>query len=346
MENRTTERSSAAVAEEDITVIVCAFTQRRLQVTVACVEAVLAQTCAPAAVVVVVDHNEALQERLAQTFADPRVTVMANPRDRGLSHARNAGIERVVTPFVAFVDDDAIPDPDWLAGLRAALDGDAVVAAGGHARPRWAEEEPRWLAPELLWTVGCSYAGMVREGPARNPLGCNMAFRTEVFARVGGFDPAVGRLGSKPLGCEETELCLRTLRDQPGAGVVIIEGAEVDHLVTPERCRRRYVVRRCFYEGISKALVRLLSDAAALDTERGYLTRALPAATLRALRAVPREGMIAVLRAALIPVSVGAAACGYILGRVVFAVRPPRTAAPRITPGSVSGAPGPVSSAP
>jgi GT2 family glycosyltransferase len=346
MENLLHERSTVDGAEDDITVIVCAFTQRRLQVTVACIEAVLAQSPAAAAVVVVVDHNEALQAQLAERFGDPRVTVMSNPRERGLSHARNAGVERCTTPLVAFIDDDAIPDPGWLAGLRAALESEAVVAAGGHARPRWAQEQPRWLAPELLWTVGCSYAGMVRAGPARNPLGCNMAFRADVFARVGGFDPAVGRLGSKPLGCEETELCLRTLRDQPGAAVVIIEGAEVDHLVTAERCRRRYVVRRCFYEGISKALVRLLADSAALDTERGYLTRALPAATLRALRAVPREGATAAMRAMLIPASVAAATCGYVLGRVVFAVRPPRTAAPRIVPGSASGAPAPISSAP
>lgn len=306
----------------------------------------LSQTAPPAAVVVVIDHNEPLRGELESRFADPRVTVLANPRGRGLSHARNAGLEHCVTPFVAFVDDDAVPDPGWLAGLRAALGRDAVVAAGGHARPRWVQDPPRWLADELLWTVGCSYAGMVREGPARNPLGCNMAFRTDVFARVGGFDPAVGRLGSKPLGCEETELCLRALRDRPGAGIVIVEGAEVDHLVTAERCRRRYVIRRCFYEGISKALVRLLADSAALDTERGYLTRALPAATLRALRAVPREGASAALRAALIPASVVSAACGYVLGRIVFAVRPPRTAAPRITPGSLSAGHAPVSSAP
>jgi len=328
-----------------MTVIVCAFTHLRLQVTIACVENVLSQQPPPAHVVVVVDHNEALQAELASTFADPRVTVMANPSERGLSHARNAGVEHCTTPFVAFVDDDAIPDPGWLAGLRAALAGDDVVAAGGHARPRWPQAPPPWLPAELYWTVGCSYAGMIREGRARNPLGCNMAFRTDVFARVGGFDPAVGRLGSKPLGCEETELCLRTIRDQPQAVIVIIEGAEVDHIVTPERCRRRYVLRRCFYEGISKALVRLLSDSAALDTERSYVTRALPAATWRALRAVSCEGAPAAVRAAIIPASLVAAGCGYVLGRVAFAVRAPARAAPQIVPGRL-GPPAPISSAP
>lgn len=346
MENLATGGSTEGVGDEDTTVIVCAFTRRRLQATIACIEAVLSQSAPPAAVVVVVDHNEELRAELERACSDRRVRVLSNPRERGLSHARNAGLEHCTTPLVAFVDDDAIPDPGWLAGLRAALGRDGVVAAGGHARPRWLQEPPPWLADELLWTVGCSYAGMVREGPARNPLGCNMAFRTDVFARVGGFDPAVGRLGSKPLGCEETELCLRTMRDRPQAGIVIVEGAEVEHLVTAERCRRRYVLQRCFYEGISKALVRLLADSAALDTERGHLTRALPAATLRALRAVPREGTAAAVRAALIPASVVAAACGYVLGRAAFAVRPPRTAAPRIAPGSASVAHAPVSSAP
>lgn len=293
----------------------------------------LSQQPSPGAVIVVVDHNDDLRARITRRFSDPRVTVMANTAQRGLSHARNAGVTACATSLVAFVDDDAIPDPGWLANLRAAFDGGDVVVAGGHARPRWAAEEPRWLAPELLWTVGCSYAGMVREGAARNPLGCNMLFATAVFDRVGGFDPAVGRLGSKPLGCEETELCLRARREQPGAGIVIVEGAEVEHLVTEERCRPRYVLRRCFYEGISKALVRLLSDSSALDTERGYVTHALPAATLRALRAIPREGTTALLRALLIPASLLAAAAGYVLGRAYFAVRPIQQAAPRINRG-------------
>jgi len=338
MENRTETGSTPDGWSADTTVIVCAFTERRLLATTACISAVLSQQPPPAALIVVVDHNEALRTELERTFTDPRVTVLANLQDRGLSHARNAGLGRCATPFVAFVDDDAIPDAGWLAGLRAALDGEEVVAAGGHARPRWLEGAPGWLAPELMWTVGCSYAGMVRAGPARNPLGCNMAFRTDLFARVGGFDPAVGRLGSKPLGCEETELCLRARRAQPGAVIVMIEGAEVEHLVSVERCRPRYVLRRCFYEGVSKALVRLLSDRAALDTERVYITRALPAATLRALRAAPREGATAALRAALVPCALIAAAFGYVLGRVIFVLQPPRTAAPGIIPASPSGA--------
>jgi GT2 family glycosyltransferase len=338
MQNEATTGSAADGEIEDTTVIVCAFTERRLAVTTACIRAVLSQQPPPAAVVVVIDHNDALHDELARTFTDPRVSVVKNPSERGLSHARNAGLARCATSFVAFVDDDAVPDPGWLAGLTAVLrSGPSVVAAGGHARPRWEQDAPAWLAAELLWTVGCSYAGMAREGPTRNPLGCNMAFRSEVFTRVGGFDPGMGRLGSKPLGCEETELCLRVRRAQPDAAILMIEGAEVDHVVTVERCRRRYVLRRCFYEGVSKALVRLLSDRAALDTERGYVTHALPIATLRALRAVPREGTVAAVRAALIPSSLVAAAAGYALGRAYFAVRPPRPAPPAIAPASMPG---------
>ena len=154
MEKTAENGSEAGAVGEDITVIVCAFTERRLAVTAACIEAVLSQRPSPAVVLVVVDHNDDLRAELARRFGDPRVTVLANRRERGLSHARNAGLERCTTPLVAFVDDDAIPDAGWLAALRAALRG-GVVVAGGHARPRWSGEAPRWLAPELLWTVGC-----------------------------------------------------------------------------------------------------------------------------------------------------------------------------------------------
>ena len=40
-------------------------------------------------------------------------------------------------------------------------------------------------------------------------MGCNMSFRREVFERIGGFAEEIGRIGKNPLGCEETELCIR-----------------------------------------------------------------------------------------------------------------------------------------
>ena len=65
----------------------------------------------------------------------------------------------------------------------------------------------------------------------------------------------------------------------------MVDGATVQHSVPLSRERFSYFWRRCFYEGISKALLRRLTDERALDTERRYASRTLRAAIGRDLRA-------------------------------------------------------------
>jgi GT2 family glycosyltransferase len=264
------------ITADRASVVVCTFSSRRLQQAVACVESVLAQSPPPAQVIVVVDHNEDLRAMLRARLGD-RVEIVVNHGKPGLSSARNTAVGRSSGDAVVFIDDDAVAHDRWLARLLTAFDDPAVIGAGGHAHPAWEGETPRWLPDEFLWAVGCSYRGLPASGPVRNPLGCNMAFRTEVFDRVGLFDPRIGRLGSHPVGCEETEFCIRAARAMAASRIVMVSGADVDHRVPPDRARPGYVVRRCYHEGISKAIVRAVGDARSLETERVYVRRTLPA---------------------------------------------------------------------
>lgn len=310
------------------TVVVCAFASHRLQQTVDCVRSVLSQDPPPGQVVVVVDHNDSLQADLRTRLPD-EVEIVANEQARGLSSARNTAIARSRGDYIVFIDDDAIAHPRWLAGLLAAFDDPSVVGAGGQAHPLWESPAPKWLPPEFLWVVGCSYSGQPATGDVRNPLGCNMAFRADLFERAGMFNPAIGRLGSLPLGCEETEFCLRASRAAPDARIALVGGAEIDHHVPAARGTVRYLLRRCYFEGISKALVRRLGDDRSLDTERAYLRHALPAriktSGRRALRGRVADGLGPIVAVAG---AVGAAGAGYLVGLVVFRLRPPAEAAP------------------
>jgi glucosyl-dolichyl phosphate glucuronosyltransferase len=262
---------------------------------------------------------------------DPTVEVVANDGGRGLSSARNTAVRLSRGDPIVFIDDDAIAHEHWLARLLAAFEDPAVVGAGGHALPAWESEQPAWFPDELLWVVGCSYGGLPATGSVRNPLGCNMAFRATLFERVGLFDPAIGRLGNRPLGCEETEFCLRAARARRDARLVLVAGAEIDHWVPRDRGRPRYMLRRCYYEGISKALVRRLGDTRSLDTERAYLRGALPGRVASSARTVVTgsDRVAALGRIGAVLGSVGAAAAGYVVGAVVFALRPPAAPARR-----------------
>ena len=320
--------AGATVDATHATVVICAFASARLEQTVACVDSVLRQEPPPAQVVIVVDHNDALEADLRARLPSD-VEIVANPGPRGLSTARNTAIARSREDYIVFIDDDAVAHDGWLARLLSAFDDPAVIGAGGHARPLWAEPPPAWFPPELLWVVGCSYTGLPETGLVRNPLGCNMAFRAQVFRSAGMFNPAIGRLGSLPLGCEETEFCIRATRVVPNAQIALVSGAGIDHHVPASRGTVSYLLRRCFFEGISKALVRGLGDQRSLDTERAYLRRALPARVRSSLRRAAGGhvaeglGLVAALTGA-----VSAASAGYLLGLVVFRLRPPAVVTP------------------
>lgn len=296
-------------------VVVCAYTFERLELTSACIWAVLAQPERPE-VIVVTDHNDELGEALRTRF--PGVNVVPNSQRRGLGGARNSGVEAASADLVAFVDDDAEPSPSWLAGLAAGFQDPLVVGVGGDVEPVWEGSPPAWFPDEYLWVVGCSYRGMARDGSVRNPLGCNMAFRRDVLVTVGGFDQMLGRIGNVPFGLEETELCVRLIKADPSARIVIVSDASVRHHVPPGRQRPAYFLQRCFYEGVGKAQLSDLASSAALSSERSYALRVLPAAVLRELGGSIRldRPLARLSTAAAIIGGLGAAATGYIWGRL------------------------------
>jgi GT2 family glycosyltransferase len=147
-------------------------------------------------------------------------------------------------------------------------------------------------------------------------MGSNMSFRREVLARVGGFSDGLGRIGSTPLGCEETELCIRVRQQMPRARIVFQPDAVVTHRVGEARTSWRYLVRRCWAEGLSKAAISgTVGRQDALSAERAYLTRVLPAAVRRQLRAGALAGALAITAAVLVTGSgylwgLGRARCG------------------------------------
>ena len=310
-------RSSAGAGDHTVSVVVCAFTEDRWGDLTDALAALQSQSRRPDEVVLVIDHNDVLRLRSEQAWGS-RVAVVANDRGRGLSGARNTGVEAASGSIIAFLDDDAVPEPDWLERLVAPFAEPEVVAVGGAALPRWSSERPRWWPHEFDWIVGCSYRGLPEHGgDVRNVIGAAMAFRAEVFAEGERFSAAVGRVGTAPTGCEETELCIRVRRRRPEARIVFEPTARVLHRVTPARERVSYFARRCLAEGHSKAAVSELVGAHdGLSSERTYVTRTLPSGVARGVGAAVRERDAAGLaRAGMIALGLTVTTAGYAHGR-------------------------------
>lgn len=299
-----------------MSVIICAYTDLRWSVFADAVASVLDQRPAPLELIVVIDYNKALLARAREAFPD--VTVIANDEPHGLSGARNTGIAHARGEIVAFLDDDAVARPGWLASLTEGYADESVIGTGGIAVPRWEVERPRWFPDEFLWVVGCSYRGMPREaGPIRNPLGANMAFRRRLCLDAGGFSNGIGRVGKTPLGCEETELSIRLRAAHQGATIRQVPAATVDHVVGAERARWRYFRARCWSEGISKALVAAsVGREPALASERAYATRTLPVGVLRGVGDALRGDLSGLRRSSVIVAGLAIATAGFVRGSI------------------------------
>ncbi len=243
--------------------------------------------------------------------------VLANQEDAGLSGARNTGVLAAAADIVAFLDDDAVADPTWLAELTAHFGDPRVVGAGGRIVPAWKRHEPSWFPPEFRWVVGCSYEGLPKTAAdVRNPIGASMAFRRQSALDAGGFSTGIGRIGTTPLGCEETELSIRLAAQQRDARIVYEPRSVVHHEVGPERARWSYFSRRCWAEGLSKAQVaRLSGPRSALATERGYALQTLPRGMVRDLREARAAKSAAPLaRVAASVAGLAITAAGYAVG--------------------------------
>jgi glycosyltransferase involved in cell wall biosynthesis len=306
----------AVAARPAVSAVVCAFTEERWEDIGRAVRSLHQQSERPHEIILVIDHCPALLQRAERELTG--ITVIPNRFARGLSGGRNTGVARAVGDVVAFLDDDAAADPSWIARLADRYLDDRVLGVGGLVRPAFDDRAPGWFAPELNWVVGCSYRGMPEaSAPVRNFIGANMSFRRDVLAVTGGFSDSLGRVGSVPLGCEETELCLRVSRLYPGGVLLYEPAAAVSHRVRRQRTTWAYLRSRCYAEGLSKAKVATLAGASrALASECSYVRSALPRAVGRSLAGAARGRLGGLATTVAVVTAVVWTVTGYLVGRV------------------------------
>jgi GT2 family glycosyltransferase len=288
----------------EISVVICAHDTARWHELQAAVSSLERQALQPREVVVVVDHNEGLLHRARAGLR--RVIVVENTQVPGLGGARNSGIAASSGSIVAFLDDDAVASPGWLSVLGESYRDPDVAGVGGSIEPAWERERPAWLPPEFDWVVGCSYLGMPETlSEVRNLLGCNMSFRRDVLDHLGGF-----RLG---YGCDETEFCIRLRQRWPARKLLYVPEAKVFHHVPRSRTGFQRFLKRCYFEGGSKAVVsRLVGTRDGLSSERRYTRAVLPAGIRRGVVDFIRHGDVyGLARGGAIVAGLGSTAVGY-----------------------------------
>ena len=298
-----------------VSVVVATHAMARFDDFREAVESVLDQTLVATVVIVVVDGDEAVSDRALALFGDAEgVRLYCNDGNRGVSATRTRGAELASGEIVAFIDDDAVADPEWVAEfVRVYRESDAV-AVGGRMDGEWLAGRPWYLPEEFDWLVGVTYPGFAEPGEeVRNTFESNISFRREAFLDLGGYDPELGPRGDDYSHSEGAEIGAR-LRAEYGRGVVYNPDAVVEHKVFERRTRLRWLLERAFEQGVSK---RRMAGRSAADgsEESAYLRRlffeALPGRVRRFVGS-PSAGEFGGIAALL--VLTGAVGVGYVYG--------------------------------
>jgi GT2 family glycosyltransferase len=319
----------------DISVIICTYAEGRWDNLIAAISSVQQQILPPSEIIIVIDHNPSLLKRVQECV--PGVIAIENREAKGLSGARNSGVAVAQQQVVAFLDDDAIAEPNWIERLVAPYADPIVIGVGGKIEPLWYGKRPPWFPDEFNWVVGCTYRGMpTKDASVRNVIGANMSVRRHVLLASNGFresfgcnhnntDEGVASAHLKWLqhhaGDEETEFCIRVT--QQGSGVwVYTPSALIWHHVSSQRVRWTYFLWRCYDEGMGKALlVKLHGLRKGLSSERTYMSNILPRGVTRGLTdALFHHDLTGLARAGSIIIGVTVTTAGYLVGSAFLQV--------------------------
>lgn len=296
-----------------VSVVICAYTFERLGDIAEAVASLEAQRRLPRQIILVIDNNEALFEKCRLDF--PQCLVLRNSEAKGHSGGRNTGLKAATSDIVAFIDDDAVPEPDWLQNSLPVFADEKALGTGAFLKPIWRGKRPAWFPEEFLWTVACTYRG-AQMGRVRNLIGAAMCFRKSVFTAVGSFDYRLGRDGSSlPISADETEFCMRAAHSVPGGYFCVPEGAVVAHKVHAIRLTWGYFLKRCYAEGISKGRMAAIGGSASdLSVERSYAVKVLGSGILHGLRDGLFKGDLGGLgRAGAIAAGFSTTAAGFVI---------------------------------
>lgn len=193
-----------------------------------------------------------------------------------LSAARNVGYQIASGEYIAYLDDDAVADPNWIASILETFEttNPEPSCVGGRVVGNLEHPKPKWL-PDSLPGLPVRDLGdepRLLELPDESVIGANMAFPRRFLERHGGFSVKLGRKEGTLLSNEET--ALQVLADREN-GVYYQPAAVVEHFIPADRLTISYFLRRFYWQGISDCRVTQLEDPGDGETASGGLLQAL-----------------------------------------------------------------------
>lgn len=248
-----------------LSAIIC--THNRCDLLPEAIESILNQTLDKSLYEIVVVDNGSTDEtmQLCDRFKKYSNFRYVYEPELGLSFARNTGIDNAKGKVVAFIDDDAVAEKNWLKEIVTTFEDVNPVpgCVGGKVLPVWEASRPEWLSESLLTHLSILDLGDSPRWIEENEFVCgtNMAFLNQSVEDAGFFETRLGRRG-KSLTSNEEALLFHKLR-MAGGNIYYQPRAIVNHVIPEERIKKRWFFKRAFAQGISDYIFNILKPQAA-----------------------------------------------------------------------------------
>ena len=177
-----------------VSIVICAYNAE--PTITECLDGVLALDYPDYEVIVVDDGSTDRTAEIAGRYP----FVLVSTENRGLSSARNTGLELATGEIVAYLDSDAYPDVHWLKYLVRSFTTTAHVGVGG---PNLPPDDDGAIAQCVAASPGGPVHVLLTDDEAEHIPGCNMAFRADALRAIAGFDPRFRAAG------DDVDVCWR-----------------------------------------------------------------------------------------------------------------------------------------
>jgi glucosyl-dolichyl phosphate glucuronosyltransferase len=240
-------------------------THNRPKDLLACLAALTFQERGDVEIIVVDSASEPpAREALAQFFADHPGIRLHRLDLPGVSLARNIAVSLSRGRWLAFLDDDAVPDPSWAEEILALLKRlpPKTGAVGLYTYPIWPQDRDPGLPP--LWFMYLSLRVREWEGDCTNApdfVAANMLMRREAVIEAGGFAEHLARRGQLLLSGDEVYVAEKMRRK--GWSIWYSCRPRAGHRIPRERLTAAWFRKRMFCEGVTFMMLRRELDGAA-----------------------------------------------------------------------------------
>jgi len=128
-------------------------------------------------IIAVIDGNKELYEKIMEDKVKIDKIIL-NEKNLGLSESRNKGIKEAKGDIIAFFDDDAVADENWVKELIKMYENYDAIAAGGKLLPKWVTKKLNFLPEEYYWLIGATHKGFPEDvTEVRNTFRSNPSFK-------------------------------------------------------------------------------------------------------------------------------------------------------------------------